>query len=74
MNIGTVGIEFNMRGDAEVKTFYNIRREKNWILSAMDDDENKGKITDCQLYDNFLAKDCLMTALRLLYMSSNFFF
>ena len=37
-----VGIELKMRGD-DVKTFYNIGSEKNWISSAMDDNQNKGK-------------------------------
>ena len=36
-----VGIELKMRDD--VKTFYNIGSEKNWILSAMEDDQNKGE-------------------------------
>ena len=37
-----VGIELKMRGD-DVKTFYNIGSEKNWISSAMGDKKNKGK-------------------------------
>ena len=46
-----VDIEFNMRS-YDVKRFYNIGNEKSWILSAMEDDENKGKMTVCQLPDN----------------------
>ena len=53
------GIEFNMRS-YHVKRIYNIGNEKSWILSAMEDDENKGKMTVCQLPDN-----CLATAWKL---------
>ena len=38
-----VGIELKMRDYDDVKTFYNIGSEKNWILSAMEDDQNKGE-------------------------------
>ena len=54
-----VGIEINMRS-YDVKRFYNIGSEKSWIVSAVEDDENKGKINVCQLPDN-----CLTTALQL---------
>ena len=43
-----VGIELKMKGN-DVKTFYNIGSEKNWILSVMEDNEIKGKINDCLL-------------------------
>ena len=43
-----VGIELKMK-DNDVKTFYNIGSEKDWIMSAMEDDENKSKITVCLL-------------------------
>ena len=49
-----VGIEFNVRS-YDVRRFYNIGSEKIWILSAMEDDENKGSMTVCQLPDNCLA-------------------
>ena len=49
-----VGIEFNMRS-YHVKRFYNIGNEKSWILSAMEDDEKKGKMTVCRPPDNFLT-------------------
>ena len=47
-----VGIEFTMGGD-DMKTFYNIGSEKKWISSAMEDIQNKGKMTVCQLPDNY---------------------
>ena len=49
-----VGIEFNIRS-YDVKIFYNIGSEKSWILSAMEDDEKKGKMTVCQLPGNCMA-------------------
>ena len=41
-----VGIEIKMKG-VYIKTFYNIGSEKNWILSAMEDNQNKGTMTVC---------------------------
>ena len=38
-----VGIELKMKGN-DIKTFYNIGSEKDWIVSAMEDNENRGKI------------------------------
>ena len=46
-----VGIEFNMRSN-DIKRFYNIGSEKSWILTAMEDDENKSRMTVCQLLGN----------------------
>ena len=43
-----VGIEFLMQGD-DVKMFYNIGTEKTWILSALEDKQNKSKMTVCLL-------------------------
>ena len=48
-----VGIELIIRGD-DVKMFYNIGTEKRWILSAMEDNQNKGKMTVCLLTNNYL--------------------
>ena len=59
-----------MRGD-DVKTFYNIGSEKDWISSAMEDNQNKGKQTVCQLPDKYqitalqLTCNCLATSLQL---------
>ena len=39
-----VGIELEMKGN-DIKTFYNIGSEKDWIMSAMEDNENQGKMT-----------------------------
>ena len=36
-----------------MKTFYNIGSEKKWISSAMGDIQEKGKMTVCQLPDNY---------------------
>ena len=47
-----VGIELIIRGD-DVKMFYNIGTEKRWILSAMEDNQNKGKMTVCLLTNNY---------------------
>ena len=47
-----VGIELPMGGD-DMKTFYNIGSEKKWISSAMEDIQNKGKMTVGQLPDNY---------------------
>ena len=49
-----VGIELTMGVD-DMKTFYNIGSEKNWISSAMEDNQNKGTMTVCQLPYNCLA-------------------
>ena len=48
-----VGIEFLMQGD-DVKMFYNIGTEKTWILSALEDKQNKSKMTVCLLTKNYL--------------------
>ena len=60
-----VGIELKMEG-SNIKTFYNIGSEKNWILSAMEDNEIKGKMNVCLLTKNYLiicktAKDFTFT-------------
>lgn len=47
-----VGIELTMGGD-DMKMFYNIGSEKKWISSAMEDIQNKGKMTVSQLPDNY---------------------
>ena len=47
-----VGIELTMGVD-DMKTFYNIGSEKNWISSAMEDYQNKGNMTVCQLPVNY---------------------
>ena len=49
-----VGIELKMRDD-DVKTFYNIGSEKEWISSAMEENQLKGKMTVCLLLYNCLA-------------------
>ena len=36
-----------------MKMFYNIGSENKWISSAMEDIQNKGKMTVCQLPDNY---------------------
>ena len=36
-----------------MKMFYNIGSEKKWISSAMEDIQNKGKMTVSQLPDNY---------------------
>ena len=46
-----VGIELKMKGN-DVKTFYNIGSEKNWILSVIEDNEIKGKMN--KHFYNFL--------------------
>ena len=48
-----VGIELIIQGD-DVKMFYNIGTEKSWILSALEDKQNKGKMTVCLLTNNYL--------------------
>ena len=48
-----VGIELLIKGD-DVKMFYNIGTEKTWILSAMDDERNKSKVTVRLLTKNYL--------------------
>ena len=47
-----VGIELTMGGD-DMKMFYNIGSENKWISSAMEDIQNKGKVSVCQLPDNY---------------------
>ena len=49
-----VGIELKMKGN-DVKTFYNIGSEKNWILSVMEDNEIKGKMNVCLLTKHYLT-------------------
>ena len=49
-----VGIEVKMKGN-DVKTFYNIGSEKNWILSVMEDNEIKGKMNVCLLTKHYLT-------------------
>ena len=44
-------MEIKMKG-VYVKTFYNIGSEKNWILSAMEDNQNKGTMTVCLMTEN----------------------
>ena len=56
-----VGIELTMGVD-NMKTFYNIGPEKKWISLAMEDNQNKGNMTVCQLPDNYQ-----LTAQRLPY-------
>ena len=48
-----VGIEPLKQSD-DVKMFYNIGTEKTWILSALEDKQNKSKMTVC-----LLTKNCL---------------
>ena len=48
-----VGIELLIQGD-DVKMFYNIGTEKSWILSALEDKQNKSKMTVCLLTKNYL--------------------
>ena len=48
-----VGIELLIKSD-DVKMFYNIGTEKTWILSAMDDERNKSKVTVRLLTKNYL--------------------
>ena len=44
-----VGIEFQMKGDdaglVDEKVFYNIGTERDWILTAMEDNQNKSMYT-----------------------------
>ena len=47
-----VGIELTMGVD-DMKTFYNIGSEKNWISLAMEDNQSKGNMTVCQLPVNY---------------------
>ena len=48
-----VGIELLIKGD-DVKMFYNIGTEKSWILSALEDEQYKSKMTVCLLTKNYL--------------------
>ena len=61
-----VGIEIKMKG-VYIKTFYNIGSEKNWILSAMEDNQNKGTMTVCIMTKKNpkTVKNCLSTPLQL---------
>ena len=48
-----VGIELLIKGD-DVKMFYNIGTEKSWIMSALEDKQNKSKMTVYLLTKNYL--------------------
>ena len=66
-----VGIEFTMGGD-DMKTFYNIGSERKWISLAMEDIQNKGKMsvsltTNCLKITLLLPKYYLMTFGRFFY-------
>ena len=49
MNVG-IGLLIQ---DDDVKMFYNIGTEKSWILSALEDKQNKSKMTVCVLTKNY---------------------
>ena len=55
MQIGmmNVGIELLIKSD-DVKMFYNIETEKTWILSALEDKQNKSKTPVRLLTKNYL--------------------